>query len=205
MRVDIVSGRPRQPLERWFGACPIALWAEHGFWHRAAPGRAWETVAGAEFDWQDRVHPLLEQFVASTPGSHIETKTASLAWHFRNAQREHGLRQAHELRMLLGTVFSNQPWIVTEGKKVIEVRLRAADKAIVGARVSAETGPDTTLITIGDEVTDDDLFRALPPTCVKVAVGRPSRHAPHHLMDYRDVRKLLVELLEARPAHLALG
>lgn len=197
-QVDIVSGRPRGPLDSWFGDLPIGVWAEHGFWHRAGPGRPWETVAGAEFEWQSRIRPLLEQFVASTPGSHIETKTASLAWHFRGAHREHGIRQAHELRMLLGTAFTNQPWIVTEGKKVIEVRLRAADKAIVGAHVAAESGLDVALMAIGDERTDDDLFRALPESCLRIAVGQTSRHAPFWVKDHRAVRNLLREVLAAR-------
>ena len=157
-RVDIVSGRPREPLEEWFGGLPIALWAEHGFWHRVGPGHAWRATAHPLPDWQERIRPMLEQFVASTPGSLIEVKTASLAWHFRGAQREHGLRQAHELRMLLGTAFSNQPWGVYEGKKVIEVRLRTADKAVVATRVGAECEPDTPIVAIGDERTDEDLF-----------------------------------------------
>ena len=36
--VHIVSGRPRQFLDRWFDRLPIALWAEHGFWRRSGAG-----------------------------------------------------------------------------------------------------------------------------------------------------------------------
>ncbi len=42
IQLDIVSGRSHETLERWFGDLPIALWAEHGFWHRSHPGQAWE-------------------------------------------------------------------------------------------------------------------------------------------------------------------
>ena len=31
IEIDIVSGRPHETLERWFGDLPITLWAEHGF------------------------------------------------------------------------------------------------------------------------------------------------------------------------------
>ncbi|HUU34321.1 MAG TPA: trehalose-phosphatase, partial [Vicinamibacterales bacterium] len=199
--VDIVSGRPREPLETWFGHLPIALWAEHGFWHRARPGDDWRPAATVLPDWQDRLRPVLEQFVAATPGSRLEIKDASLAWHFRGAQREHGIRQAHELRMLLGTAFSNQPWGVHEGKKVIEVRLRAADKAVVAARLAAEAVVQSSVLVLGDERTDEDLFRALPAASIRVAVGTPSRYASHFVADYRDVRSGLQALIEARRAH----
>ncbi len=196
--VDIVSGRPREPLETWFGHLPIGLWAEHGFWHRARPGDPWRAAATVLPDWQDRLRPVLEQFVAATPGSHLEIKAASLAWHFRGAQREHGIRQANELRMLLGTAFSNQPWGVHEGKKVIEVRLRAADKAVVAARLAAESEVASAIVVVGDERTDEDLFRALPASSIRIAVGSPSRYASHFVEDYRDVRRVLRALTEAR-------
>jgi trehalose 6-phosphate synthase/phosphatase len=197
-RVDIVSGRPREPLEAWFGHLPMALWAEHGFWYRPSPLHPWRTNANPPSNWQDRIRPMLEQFVASTPGSRIETKISSLVWHFRGAQRDHGIRQAHELRMMLGTAFSNQPWGVIEGKKTIEVRLRAADKAVVAARVASESESDTAVVAIGDERTDDDLFIALPESSIRVAVGRPSPHAPFVVQDYRGVRRLLRGLIAGR-------
>jgi trehalose 6-phosphate synthase/phosphatase len=199
-RVDIVSGRPREPLEEWFGHLPVSLWAEHGFWHRPGPSQVWRATANPPNRWQDRIRPMLDQFVASTPGSHVEVKTSSLVWHFRGAQRDHGVRQANELRMMLGTAFSNQPWGVMEGKKAIEVRLRAADKALVAARVASESEPDTAIIAIGDDRTDEDMFAALPESSIRVAVGQRSRRAPYLVQDHREVRRLLHGLVADRGA-----
>jgi trehalose 6-phosphate synthase/phosphatase len=83
----------------------------------------WQAAGNLPSDLIAALVPILEQFVASTPGSVLERKTALLAWHYRAAQRDVGARQAHELRMLLGDVLSNQPFEVLEGKKVVEVRL----------------------------------------------------------------------------------
>ena len=141
IQVDIVSGRSHETLEQWFGDLPVSLWAEHGFWHRSRPGEAWQPAITVAPDWMERVNPILEQFAVSTPGSHVEVKSASIAWHYRCAPREFGARQAHELRMLLGDILSNQPLEVLEGKKVIEVRLRGVGKGLVAQRVQAETGP----------------------------------------------------------------
>jgi trehalose 6-phosphate synthase/phosphatase len=195
IQLDIVSGRSHQTLEQWFGDIPVSLWAEHGFWHRPRPGAPWEAAVTVMPDWMERIRPILEQFAANTPGSQVEVKSASVAWHFRCAPREFGARQAHELRMLLGDVLSNQPLEVLEGKKVIEVRLRGVSKGVVAQRVAAEIGSGTVIVAIGDDRTDEELFRALPPSSLTVAVGRPSTAAVFRLDDHRAVLRILRSLL----------
>jgi trehalose 6-phosphate synthase/phosphatase len=145
--------------------------------------------------WLERVRPIFEQFTASTPGAHVETKSASIAWHFRGAQREFGARQAHELRMLLGDALSNQPLEVIEGRKVIEVRLRGVSKALVAQRLQAEASADCFVVAFGDDRTDEDLFRALPSSCATVVVGRRPSCARFRLADHRDVRRILRALV----------
>jgi len=191
IQLDIVSGRSHETLERWFGDLPITLWAEHGFWHRSHPGQAWDAAFAVPADWMTRIEPILEQFAASTPGSHVEIKSASLAWHYRGSPRDFGMRQAHELRLLLGDLLSNQPLEVLEGKKVIEVRWRGVSKRVVAQRVAAETGSGTIIVAIGDDRTDEELFRALPSWSVTVAVGRPLTTAAFRLDDHRAVRRIL--------------
>ena len=205
LSVDIVSGRPKETLEAWLGHLPVALWAEHGFWHRGRTRSSWEPAAHVSHEWIGRVRPILEQFTTSTPGSHIEEKTASIAWHYRGVHREFGARQAHELRMLLGDALSNQPLEVLEGKKVIEVRLRGVSKALVARRVLAETLPGTRVVAIGDDRTDEDLFRALPPSTVTVAVGRRASPAHYGLDDYRCVRRVLRSLVGRPTAPATTG
>jgi trehalose 6-phosphate synthase/phosphatase len=195
IQLDIVSGRSPETLERWFGDLPISLWAEHGFWRRAHSRDAWEASAAVPLDWMLRISPILEQFAQNTPGSHVEVKSASLAWHYRAAPRDFGTRQAHELRLFLGDLLSNQPLEVLEGKKVIEVRLRGVSKAIVAHTVTAEVGSDTSIVAIGDDRTDEELFRALPSCSLTVAVGRPWSAATFHVDDYRAVRRMLRVLL----------
>ncbi len=191
IRLEIVSGRRRETLEAWLGRLQVAIWAEHGFWYRSGPGAEWEAAASVPADWMARVAPILEQFTASTPGSQVEVKSASIAWHYRGADRDFGARQAHELRMLLGDTLSNQPLEVLEGHKVIEVRLRGVSKALVGQRVCADASPRTTVVAIGDDWTDEDLFRALPASTITIAVGRRPTRARFRVEDHRGVRQLL--------------
>ncbi len=197
--VDIVSGRPREFLERWFGDLGASLWAEHGFWHRRAGGAAWHGASAVNLDWMERITPILDQFTADTPGARLEVKSASLAWHYREAPREFGRRQANELRLVLGTMLRNQPVAVLEGKCVIELRLRGVGKAAIGERIRRED-THTDIVAIGDDKTDDELFRALGPEAMTVAVGGAASSARFRLADVRAVRRLLASLLE--PASL---
>jgi trehalose 6-phosphate synthase/phosphatase len=205
VELEIVSGRLRETLADWFDGLPVSLWAEHGFWHRPRPDADWEATATAPPDWMARIAPILEQFTQATPGSRIEAKSASVAWHYREADRDFGERQAHELRMLLGDALSNQPLEVLEGKKVIEVRLRGVSKALVAQRIDAEAADGTALIAFGDDRTDEDLFRALPDTALTIAVGHRALRARYWVEDYRAVRRLLRSMAgrsrtPARPA-----
>lgn len=193
--IHLVSGRPRHTLETWFAGFRASLWAEHGFWYRRAPGTAWIAAGRVPADWMDRIKPILEQFTASTPGSIIEMKSASVAWHYRHADVELGARQARELRMLLGDALSNQPLEVLEGKKVIEVRLRGISKALVAQRIlPARAGP-AAIIAIGDDRTDEDLFASLPKESLTIAVGLGRSRARYRLPDHHAVREILRLLL----------
>ena len=196
IRVEIVSGRPRETLEGWFGALPVALSAEHGYWRRTSPTADWTSAAVVDVRWLDRVYPIIARFTAATPGSLIEAKSASIAWHYRQTPRGFGERQAHELRMLLAEALTNQPLEVLEGKKVVEVRFRGISKALVARPASEATTLDAAVVAFGDDRTDEDLFAALPESSVTVAVGRRLSGARYYLPDYRAVRRHLRRLLD---------
>ncbi|MEP7116344.1 MAG: bifunctional alpha,alpha-trehalose-phosphate synthase (UDP-forming)/trehalose-phosphatase [Acidobacteriota bacterium] len=200
--VEIVSGRPRETLEAWLGMLPVGLWAEHGFWNRPAGTDAWHSAASLDPKWMARLLPIFEQFAATTPGAFVERKTASIAWHYRRAHREFGVRQAHELRMLLGDALSNQPFEVLEGTKVIEVRLRGVSKGAVGRQLAGRLTADMAVIAFGDDHTDEDLFRSLPQSAVTVSVGTHKSQARFAVADHVAVREALGMLLTESPVAL---
>jgi trehalose 6-phosphate synthase/phosphatase len=205
-RLHIVSGRPRGTLEAWFGHLPASLWAEHGFWHRPGPRDPWEQAAPISAELLSTVHPVLEDFTARTPGSHIETKSASVAWHYRGADPEQGSRRAAELLVRLHEVVRSQPLAVLEGKKVIEVRPRGISKGLVAARI-VPGGPGVNgILAIGDDHTDEDMFEALPPSSATVAVGSRPSCAMFRVADDSAVRELLHLLVAQRSTgEIALG
>jgi len=193
--VHVVSGRPRETVERWLGALPIGLHAEHGFWSRE-PGGEWTSLPTAPTEWRSRVLPILEHVTARTPGSLVEEKTVSLAWHYRMADPEFGTFQANELRLHLTEMLSNMPVEILTGEKVIEIRPHGVSKAVIVARLVQQAHPDTLVVGFGDDRTDEELFTALPPGGIGIHVGPQPSRAPVRLAGVRDARRLLGSLLD---------
>ena len=192
--VHLLSGRTTGFLDRWFGALPIHLHAEHGSFSRG-PGRsAWKRRDHPAPGWQEGVRPILADFARRTPGALVEVKEAGLAWHWRAADPEIGDRQANELGTYLGQLMSNQPIELLWGDKVLEIRPHGVHKGSVAAELAAEHLPEGTLVAAGNDRTDEDLFAALPEQAVTIAVGeRPSR-ARYRVPDVWELRKLLARI-----------
>lgn len=194
-KVHIVSGRPKEILERWFGKLSIGLHAEHGLWSKVNPAGPWTVNRELKTGWREKVRTILERFTARTPGSFIEEKDASLAWHYRSADLEFGSLQARELRLHLVETLSNFPVGVLHGDKVLEIRQQDVHKGLAVSAVLAQEKGTPIVIAIGDDRTDEDLFSAIPPENISIRIGtRPSR-ARFRLPDYSATRKFLRSLL----------
>ena len=202
--VHIVSGRPRDILERWFGSLPIRLHAEHGFWSWQPPERSWEAVGEVSSEWRQKVLHMLEQFTAATPGSLIEEKTAAIAWHYRMADLDLGTRQAEALSLRLKEELDGIPVEVLPGDKVIEVRLQGIHKGIIVPRL-VDQHPVARILAMGDDRTDEDLFAALPPGSFAVHVGSGPSRAQYRLADPAAARSFLGRLCEENQTETADG
>lgn len=192
--LHIVSGRRREDIELWFGAIAASLWAEHGFWYRSrSPGR-WEAAAPVPLDALRIVRPFFERLTAATPDSFIEEKTASLAWHYRSAEAALAERHLGEVRRALDEVLVELPLELLRGKKVLEVRPRGISKALA-ARRALEGDVHARVLAIGDDETDEELFRALPESSVTIAVGVEVSSAKFHLQNHDAARRVLRALV----------
>jgi trehalose 6-phosphate synthase/phosphatase len=193
--VAIVSGRPRRDLEEWFGASPVSLVAEHGIWLRPKGGD-WRMLKAITADWKERVRPILQLYVDRLPGAWLEEKEFSLAWHYRRADLEQASRRARELLDALAGFTRNIDVQVLEGNKVLEVRNSGVSKGTAAMEWLKGLEADF-ILAIGDDWTDEDLFRALPTTAYSVRVGLANTAARYYLSNHTAVRRVLRELSQA--------
>ena len=191
-QVTIISGRPRRTLEEWVGHLPISLIAEHGVWLRNR-GENWRMLKTMTTDWKERVRPILQLYVDRLPGALLEEKEFSLAWHYRRADPEQASLRAKELLDDLAGYTRNIDVQVFEGNKVIEIRNSGSNKGSAGLEWLRQFNLDF-IFAIGDDWTDEDMFRALPPSTYSVRVGLATTAARYYLSEPATVRRLLHEL-----------
>jgi trehalose 6-phosphate synthase/phosphatase len=196
-QVHVVSGRTRESLERWLGALPISLHAEHGFWSRERGTAAWTPLLPAPAEWKGEVRRLLQALTERTAGSFIEEKTVMLAWHYRPSDPELAALRSRELRSALATLLKEWDLELLTGSKVLEVRPRGLHKGRVVPRILSAAPPGGVVVAIGDDRTDEDLFAALPATAVSLRVGGGLSRAAHRLEDPGAVRAFLRALLRS--------
>ena len=144
-------------------------------------------------DWKERVRPILQLYVDRLPGAWLEEKEFSLAWHYRRADLEQASRRAHELLDALAGFTRNIDVQVLEGNKVLEVRNSGVNKGSAATEWLSRLGPDF-ILAVGDDWTDEDLFRVLPPTAYSVRVGLANTAARFFLGNHMAVRRVLQEL-----------
>ena len=190
--VVIISGRSRRDLEDRFGNLPLSLVAEHGVWLRPK-GSDWRMLKTITADWKERVRPILQLYVDRLPGALLEEKEFALAWHFRRADPEQASQRAKELLDDLAGYTRNIDVQVLEGNKVIEVRNTGVNKGTAALEWIGNRSPDF-ILGIGDDWTDEDLFRALPESAYSVRVGMANTGARYYLGSHTAVRKALHEL-----------
>ncbi|CAN6632241.1 trehalose-phosphatase [Trichomonascus vanleenenianus] len=160
--VWIISGRDEQFLDKWITVDNMGFSAEHGCFLKHPGDAEWENlVANIDMSWQKVVYDVFTSYSERTIGSTIEHKRAALTWHYRRADPDFGAFQAGNLRQHLEeTVVDQYDVDVLAGKANIEVRPRQFNKGEIVRRLMQET-PAEFVLCLGDDFTDEDMFKAL--------------------------------------------
>jgi trehalose 6-phosphate synthase/phosphatase len=197
--VVIISGRTKEFMEERLGHLKAYLVAEHGAYQRE-PGGVWLCTINEDHAWKDTILPVMQRYLDRCKGSLLEEKSSSLAWHYRNSPADIGSLRAKELTVELRTLAAVENKLqVLEGNKVIEVKRAGYDKGTAASKL-VSNAPADFIMALGDDKTDEDMFRALPSTAVTVRVGLTQSVAKYNLVIQRDVSRLLQKLTEADAA-----
>lgn len=201
VRLGFLSGRVLTDLAKRLdlGQNGIILGGNHGV-----------ELSGAGLDW---THPaslaarprlqelaaLLRQATSHISGTTIEDKGVSLTLHYRRvpAARQPALLAAVEALELPKDIARHA------GKHVIEFRPQVDwHKGHALRRIMQRLGiPASTVVYLGDDLTDEDAFRVLKSTGITIHVGHESANSharlqAHDPADAVQFLKALVEMLE---------
>ena len=196
VEVVLSSGRDRADMERWFGEAQVGIGAGHGAWIRRRGGD-WEAAPVGVPGWKESIRSVIERTVDRTPGSLLEEKEFSLAWHYRNCEPELAAVRLAELRDTLISLTSNLDLSVLDGNRVIEVKPVHVHKGRV-VQQYLEHGPWDLVVAVGDDTTDEYMFMAMPDDGVSIKVGTGASVARYSVDGVEAVRGLLEMLESAR-------
>ena len=190
----ISSGRDTEFLDKWFNELDINLAAEHGAFFKEH-GK-WQENVRTKFPDDDELLEILQKATDKTPGSRIEMKKTSIVWHYRNCDKWLAELRQQQLVNALMTPCVRLNLQIMRGNKVIEVKTVGVDKGIEATRLMDADNYDF-VMAMGDDITDEDMFHAMPEDAITIKVGSISDHARFSLPQ-SDTVKFLNSLISEK-------
>jgi trehalose 6-phosphate synthase/phosphatase len=191
--IVIISGRDHQTLDRWLGNLNVNLVGDHGLWYKTKDSE-WRKTISIDSTWKDRMRHVLEIYVDRMPGSFIEEKTHSVAFHYRKCEPEMVSTKMSEIKDALFSIKGNYPIEIQEGHMVLEIKDQRVNKGNATYLFTNHKDYDF-MLAAGDDVTDEDMFKVLKDA-VTIKIGYGYTQANHRLQTVKEFRELLEDIIQ---------
>ncbi len=196
--VAIISGRGLTDARRLVDVEGLYFAGSHGFEIEGPQGLHMEVQEAAEsIPLLDRAETELQSGLESIPGAQVERKKYSLAVHYRNVDPERESEVEQIVDRLLQQVGGLRKG---HGKKVFELRPDIdwdKGEAVLWLLRKLELDQYGVVpIYIGDDITDEDAFRAFARRGITLVVGKEQRltSAKYRLESVEEVQEFLDRL-----------
>jgi len=198
--VAIISGRDRSDVARLVGLGELIYAGSHGFDITGPDGLRMEYEGGREClpDLDDAERELRAR-IEKLPGAQVERKRFAVAVHYRNVAGKDVSRVVEEVDEVSPKFAKLKKG---SGKKVIELKPDIDwDKGRAVLWLLERLGldhPDILPFYVGDDLTDEDAFRALADRGIGILVGEHGEKtcARFRLNDVSAMRRFLEQLVD---------
>jgi trehalose 6-phosphate phosphatase len=194
--VAVLSGRDLEDIRQRVGIDEIVYAGSHGF-DITGPRGLRKEVATEFLSILSTMEKELGKKLAGIPGAFVERKRFSIAAHFRQADAS----GAAKVKQAVDQTATRHPELrKIDGKKVCELQPNVGwhkGKALIWLLGTLNLKQSEVLpIYIGDDLTDEDVFRALRQRGIGVVVSRKPRRtaARYALKSPAEVARFLQEL-----------
>ena len=194
IQVIIVSGRAKNFLIKQFQGVPVDICSEHGALYYSHVQKKWTSLVQSDIhSWYGMASKIIKAYTFHVPESFMETKQYSISWHYRKSPSEFASYQANRLKQELQSGLSEMPVTVLDGKKIVEVRCMEANKGnfIRWYLLNRLKKSNQQFISIGDDLTDEDMFQAFTKEAITIKVGEPPTHAEYLIDSQKHVLPFL--------------
>ncbi|MGA1824615.1 MAG: trehalose-phosphatase, partial [bacterium] len=198
-RVVIISGRDLQDVRERVGLENLYYAGSHGFDMKGPHGGGVLQEKATEFlPDLDKAEAMLKEKVGDIQGAQVERKKFSIALHYRNVQEEDVERIEDEFDEVCALFERLRK---ASGKKIFELQ-PAIDwdkgKALLWFLDFLNLNhPDVIPLYIGDDVTDEDAFKALQEKGIGIVVAESDKEsaAAYRLHDPEAVQEFFQMLI----------
>jgi trehalose-phosphatase len=201
--VAVISGRDLADVRERVGVQELIYAGSHGF-DIAGPGglRRENEEAQVCLPALDQAESALREQLQSIPGARVERKRYSIAVHFRNVPED----RVQEIEPVLGRVAAAHAELrCAGGKKIFELQPRIdwhKGRAVIWLLQALELdGPEVLPLYLGDDLTDEDAFRALSGRGVGIVVrDEPRKTAARFALESPSETETFLKALWGRLA-----
>ncbi|HCC49181.1 MAG TPA: trehalose-phosphatase [Elusimicrobia bacterium] len=197
--VFILSGRELKNVRRLAGLKNLYYGGNHGI-EISGPGFSWRDAEAARARRLVRAlaADLRERFPEGT-GVLVEDKTFSASVHYRALKPQYKNGFFSRMKALRSPGEPGLAW--RRGHKVFEVLPRGAShKGTAAGRLAKELGA-TLALAVGDDLTDEDMFREFARRGITVRVGRRSASKAQFFIEKQAEVLRLLRFIAASRRH----
>lgn len=193
--IFILSGRPKEFLDEQFKDLPFHLVAEHGAFYRYH-NQPWRSRISSDVGmWYGEVETVMKAYTERVPYSFIEYKEAAVVWHYRQSPNDFADYQAKRLDEELKVGLANEGVSIIMGSKIVEAKAIECNKGSFLRWLMQTDGRNNGYyLCIGDDRTDEDMFRAVGAEGCTIKVGPGHTVAQYRLSQQEDVLPFLKEM-----------
>ena len=189
--IAIVSGRDKLFLENNLGKLNVSIIAEHGHFFKEK-NKNWANLGNIDKVFLNEIHSIFQSFCDRTPGTFTERKESGLVWHFRKTDPELASERVVEIETVLNSLLTDQFQILNLDK-AIEVTSRKFDKGSAVSELTKKKKYDH-VVCIGDDVTDENMFKNLNENSTTIKVGIKNTYASFYIDGPKSVVNLLDDI-----------
>jgi trehalose 6-phosphate phosphatase len=197
--VGIISGRSLKDIRRLIGLTGLVYAGNHGY-----------EILGKDFKYTfpDRIQKIrtlnrilanVSEVLQQIPGTHVENKGMTASIHYRQMPLQYMDRFRRILRKTLLPAIRRYHFHIVAGKKTFDIfPTRDWNKGKAVEWIRSQIDPAGVVLYMGDDKTDEDVFRHLYRRDIAIRIGnggrRDARYYLRHPLDTQRFLKRLVSL-----------
>jgi trehalose 6-phosphate synthase/phosphatase len=192
--VAIITGRDSEYISQWFGNMNVYLFTEHGAYSKEPTKTEWVSLVSGNQVWKSEILTILEKYKSKVHGVIIEERASSISWHYRNVSFDDAYIVTEDLLNCLNNYITEEMNIlVVHKKRVVEIRKNECNKGTASEKMIQLKNFEF-ILSVGDDITDENMFNALPSYAYSFKVGSGITKAKMNLENQKEVIELLKKL-----------